>query len=1105
MLFLQPRAPQKPGFAGVRLSWPAGGQAGIEHLHRYAFARSRCRGLDVLDVACGEGDGAAMLAQAARSVIGVDRDPVAVARAQRNFARRSLGFVVGDAMALPLADGSVDVVVSFETIEQLHGHDAFLGEVRRVLRPGGLLIASSPDRDFHAAGAISGPLHVRELNRAEFTGLLNRHFVHVAVALQRPLAGSALVPDGGTAREAPMVFERRGKDVLRVTAGLSQAGHVVGVASDRPVDHPASLYIESSDLDGPAARVQDARVAVLAAQAETRRLDHDLDASGAALAASMTLRNGLQASLEHSEDARRQAEAARRQAEAALAEAALVHSEELRRRQEAALAHGEEQRQQNTAALAARQKAVETLEARLALASRALDHATREAASAEQRLHALETSTLWKATWPVRRLARRSPGASRHMRRAMQVMWWTATLQLHRRWGLWRQAQAIRRTVVGMQVPRLPETLPAPVSITIPAHARPAVSIVIPTYGKVDFTLQCLASIGRGTTATAFEVIVAEDASGDPDMALLRQVANIRLIEHPRNLGFLHSCNAAAAAAQGRFVLFLNNDTQVLPGWLDALVELMDARPDAGAVGAKLLFPDGRLQEAGGIIWQDGSGWNYGRFDDPRRPVYNYVREADYISGAALMVRTSVLRQLGGFDPHFAPAYCEDSDLAFRIRALGLKVLYQPRSEVVHFEGVSHGTDTGQGVKAYQVGNQAKLMERWGDVLMRDHLPSGTHVLRARDRARHRRVVLVIDHYVPQPDRDAGSRTMVGFMTALLHAGMVVKLWPDNGAYSPGYTEALQELGIEVCHSAGSFDDWVGQHGANLDSVLLSRPGVAEKYIGVLRDRTPARLTFYGHDLHFARLALQAVAGDPAAAATTMREADESRQLERSVWQLVDTVLYPSQEEADIVAAMEPGVTVRAVAPYAFDDFAQPRAAVAGADILFVAGFAHPPNEDAALWFVAEILPLIRAAMPSARLLVVGSNPTAKVRALAGETVPGGTVTVHANVSDAELRDFYGGARVTVVPLRYGAGVKLKVAEALREGVPLVTTPVGAQGCPLLPGIVAVHQSPVEFAAAAVRLLTDDAHWERCCADQIAYARERFSPQAMRLALLAAI
>ena len=194
---------------------------------------------------------------------------------------------------------------------------------------------------------------------------------------------------------------------------------------------------------------------------------------------------------------------------------------------------------------------------------------------------------------------------------------------------------------------------------------------------------------------------------------MLHRVRGIRVVTNAENLGYLRSCNRVAAEARGEFLLFLNNDRQPQAGWLDPMVALLRARVDAGAVGSQLLFPDGRLQEAGGIIWDNGRGWTYGRDDDPDHSAYNYVREVDYASGASLLVRRDLFAALGGFDEAFAPAYCEVSDLAFRIRQAGLKILYQPKSRVVHFESVTNGADPAAGVKRFNDLNHPKLVGKW--------------------------------------------------------------------------------------------------------------------------------------------------------------------------------------------------------------------------------------------------------------------------------------------------------------------------------------------------------------------------------------------------------
>jgi GT2 family glycosyltransferase len=169
--------------------------------------------------------------------------------------------------------------------------------------------------------------------------------------------------------------------------------------------------------------------------------------------------------------------------------------------------------------------------------------------------------------------------------------------------------------------------------------------------------------------------------------------------------------------ARGRHVAFLNNDTRVEAGWLDALRATFDSHPRAGLVGSKLLFPDGRLQEASGSVFADGSVNNHGRGDDPARPAYNELRSVDYVSGASIMIPTALMRRLGGFDLAYSPAYYEDVDLAFRVRQAGYSVLYQPLSRLVHFESVTSGLGVNPGASALLEANRRVFLARWGEVL----------------------------------------------------------------------------------------------------------------------------------------------------------------------------------------------------------------------------------------------------------------------------------------------------------------------------------------------------------------------------------------------------
>ena len=312
--------------------------------------------------------------------------------------------------------------------------------------------------------------------------------------------------------------------------------------------------------------------------------------------------------------------------------------------------------------------------------------------------------------------------------------------------------------------------------------SEPIVSIIVTVFNQWAATEKCLKSLAASAASSrrSAEIILSDDGSTDDTAKEWKRVASgtwpMRYRRNEENLGFLKNANAAARDAHGRYLCFLNNDVVTPAGWLDRLVDTLESDATIGAVGPLFLDNQDRVLECGAIVHSDGSARQLGRAASLQDRRYQFVNDVDYVSGACILLSSELFWRHGGFDELYVPCYYEDTDLCMKLAAEGLRVVVDPRVQILHHEGTSHGSETSRGLKRYQEVNRQRFFTRWRERLLSRH-PSAEDVVYDRARIWRRKPPIIV-HYPKTPtwDQDAGALRIWMLLVELSRRGHHVVL-----------------------------------------------------------------------------------------------------------------------------------------------------------------------------------------------------------------------------------------------------------------------------------------------------------------------------------------
>ncbi|CAK0763193.1 O-antigen biosynthesis protein [Gammaproteobacteria bacterium] len=633
----------------------------------------------------------------------------------------------------------------------------------------------------------------------------------------------------------------------------------------------------------------------------------------------------------------------------------------------------------------------------------------------------------------------------------------------------------IDRNIINIATIKLNAFLETPHFFLFPEFENPILTIVLILFNRAELTFQCLESI-KSYADVAYQLIILNNASNDKTSIFLEKLQHVTIIKNSENIGFLKACNQAVDYAKGTYLLFLNNDTQILPETFSILINTIESDPSIGVVGGKLIFPDGNLQEAGSIIWQDGSCSGYGRGDNPFKPEYSYVREVPYCSGALLLTRRTLFNEVGKFDERYAPAYFEEVDYCLNVREKGYKIIYQPFAQIIHHEFAS-SQRVEEAIHLQEV-NKKKFVKKWSYVLSKYSIHQEKNIVFARTNTVNPspQRILFIDDRIPDPALGSGYPRCFDLLNAIVNIGYQVTFFPlQNTEKSEHITFTLQKNGVEVIYDHSTLGIklqlqlFLQSRSDYYDFILISRPHNMKEFLdskNIISPRT--RIIYDGEAVFAAREVLyKKLIGEE----ICEQEQIKIFQQEMDLAKHAHAIITVSKSEKELFE--KHGLQNIHVVGHQHEIFLTSRPFEQRQGILFVGGIlgSPSPNEDAVLYFVEQIYPYIYQNI-GAKYYIVGTNISARVKQLQTDNI-----IVTGRVEN--LVDYYNACRIFVVPTRYAAGIPYKLHEASAYGLPSVATNLIAKQLgwqaeeALLIGINAQ-----DFAEKCVRLYTNQTLWE---------------------------